>query len=152
MPGKHESLADNKRYRCRIISRGVAQGEALVTRDPLGFNFGVDGKTGIVTEKNHELEGQAIVGKVLIFPHGKGSTGGSLVLYQLSKNGVGPRAIINQEAEGIIAVGAILGGIPAVDRLESNSYATIHTGDLVVVNANEGFVEIMKAGKAVGAS
>lgn len=136
------------RYRCRTISRGLAEGEALVTTDPVGFNFGVDGKTGIVTEKNHELEGQSVAGKVLVFPHGKGSTGGSLVLYQLAKNGVGPRAIVNQEAEGIIAVGAILGGIPAVDRLESDPFAAIHTGDHVVVNGNEGFVEVVTSGNS----
>jgi hypothetical protein len=54
---------------------------------------------------------------VLAFPYGKGSTVGSYVLYALSRNHHAPAAIINTEAEAIIATGAIIGGIPMIDRI-----------------------------------
>jgi len=99
----------------RGISRGRGTGELLVSPEPISFLSGVDPETGVVVEHGHPLEGQSVTGKVLVFPYGKGSTVGSYVIYALKQNGVAPAAIINQEAEPIIAVGAIIAGIPMVD-------------------------------------
>ncbi len=41
----------------RIIYKGKAEGEALVTSQPISFYGGVDPNTGVVTEKGHELQG-----------------------------------------------------------------------------------------------
>jgi len=128
----------------RCISKGYAEGEALVCRQPIGFNFGVDFETGVITEYNHELFGKSIKDKILIFPHGKGSTGGSYVVYQLAKSKMGPTAMINLTTETIIAVGAIMGGVPVMDHLEKNPYDFISDGDHVIVNAIEGIVTIDK--------
>ncbi|HDI12692.1 MAG TPA: DUF126 domain-containing protein, partial [Hadesarchaea archaeon] len=65
--------------RGRSISPGKTRGEALVSREPIGFYGGVDPKTGVVIEKGHELEGKCVRGKILVFPQGKGSTVGSYV-------------------------------------------------------------------------
>ena len=116
----------------RSISKGCAEGEALVCRQPIGFNFGIDLATGIITEYNHELFGKSIKDKILLFPHGKGSTGGSYVVYQLAKNKTGPKAIINMTTETIIAVGAIMGGNVRVG-MEDNLY--LSKGQLARSNA-----------------
>ena len=128
----------------RSISKGYAEGEALVCREPVGFNFGIDVANGTITEYNHELFGRSVKDKILLFPHGKGSTGGSYVVYQLAKNKTGPKAIINMTTETIIAVGAIMGGIPVIDSLEKNPYDLISDGDHVKVDADQGFVVIEK--------
>jgi hypothetical protein len=99
--------------------------------------------TGIVVEKGHELSGKSIKEKVLVFPSGKGSTVGSYVIYQLKKNGVAPSAMINIKTEPIVAVGAIISGIPLVDRVEKDPVTTIKTGDKVLVDAIVGSVEIL---------
>ena len=126
----------------RSISRGIGDGVALVSKDAISFFGGVDPKTGIVVDKGHALEGKSIAGKVLVFPRGKGSTVGSYVLLQLKKNNVAPVAIINEEAEPIIAVGAIIARIPMVDELEGNSYAKIKDGMRVLVDGTSGTAEI----------
>jgi predicted aconitase with swiveling domain len=87
-----------------------------------------------------------MAGKILAFPYGKGSTVGSYVLYALSENGHAPAAIVNAEAEPIIATGAIIAKIPMIDRinipikrLKSGVYAEVngdngemlYEGDLV---------------------
>ena len=127
--------------KARIISRGKASGEALVTREPIGFLGGVDPETGNVIEKGHPLEGKNIAGKVLIFPNGKGSTVGSYVLLQLAKNGKAPAAIINIIAEPIIAVGAIISKIPMVDQPETeNSILETENGKRVTVDADSGLI------------
>ncbi|MCW4028633.1 MAG: DUF126 domain-containing protein [Candidatus Bathyarchaeota archaeon] len=114
----------------RIIYKGKAEGEALVTSMPISFYGGVDPNTGIVLEKGHELQGISIKGKVLVFPQGKGSTVGSYTLYRLKKNGMAPAAMINKETETIVAVGAIISEIPFVDKVDVSK---IKTGNKVAV-------------------
>ena len=121
----------------RTISPGTARGEALVSTEPIGFYGGIDAKTGIVIEQGHELEGQCVTGKVLVFPCGKGSTVGSYVIYGLARNGVGPAALVNKETETIVATGAILAGIPTVDGIDIEN---ISSGDTLEIDAEAGTV------------
>jgi len=115
----------------RVIRAGQASGVALVSPDPISFFGMVDAETGVVVEPGHPLAGQAIGGRVLVFPTGKGSTVGSYTLYRLAKAGCAPAAIINAECEPIVAVGAIISRLPALDRVDISQ---IHTGDLVSVD------------------
>lgn len=124
------------------ICSGRATGPALVSKDAISFLGGVDPRTGIVIEKGHALFGKNVKGTVLIFPGGKGSTVGSYVIYQLMKNGVAPAAMINLRAEPIVAVGAIISGIPMVDRLEQNPLESIKDGDTVTVDGTAGTIEL----------
>lgn len=123
----------------RRIYQGKVEGEALVTKDSISFYGGVDPETGIVVEKGHELEGVDTTGKILVFPTGKGSTVGSYVMYQMAKTGKGPKALILQECEAIVAVGCIIGEIPCVDQIDTSQ---ITTGSKVVIDAAEGVVEV----------
>ena len=101
----------------RTIYQGKAAGQALVTTQGISFFGGIDPETGVVVERGHELEGQRISGKVLVFPTGKGSTVGSYTLYRLKHNGLAPAAIINAACETITAVGCIISEIPCVDQI-----------------------------------
>ena len=122
----------------RVISTGRATGEVLVTSMGISFFGGVDPETGQVVEKGHELEGQSISGRVLVFPTGKGSTVGSYTLYRLKKAGLAPAAIVNVESETITAVGCIISDIPCVDRIPIEQ---IETGMQVSVDGETGTVE-----------
>ncbi len=124
----------------RTIYTGSAQGEALVTSQGISFFGGVDPDTGVIVERGHELEGQSINGKVLVFPTGKGSTVGSYTLYRLKHNGLAPAAIINAVCETITAVGCIISEIPCIDQVEISK---IQSGDMLVVDAAEARVEII---------
>ncbi|MBU2564832.1 MAG: DUF126 domain-containing protein [Candidatus Thermoplasmatota archaeon] len=123
----------------RTIYPGKTEGEAIVSKTPIGFYGGIDASTGIVIEKGHELEGECVKDKILVFPNGKGSTVGSYVIYGLKKNGVAPKAIINRETETIVATGVILAGIPCVDKINIDE---IKNGDKLVVDAERGIVEV----------
>jgi predicted aconitase with swiveling domain len=102
----------------RIIYKGKAEGDALVTEMPISFYGGVDPNTGVVIEKGHQLNGQSVKGKILVFPQGKGSTVGSYTLYRMKKNGTAPAGMITKECETIVAVGAIISEIPCVDKVD----------------------------------
>jgi uncharacterized protein len=114
----------------RLISKGKGKGEALVTSQPISFYGGVDPNTGFVIEKGHELQGQSIKGKILLFPQGKGSTVGSYTLYRMKKNGTAPAGMINKECETIVAVGAIISEIPCADKIDITK---IKNGDKVII-------------------
>jgi predicted aconitase with swiveling domain len=127
-------------YTGRGISRGRGSGPLLVSPAPISFLSGVDPESGIIVEKGHPLQGKSIAGTVLAFPYGKGSTVGSYVLYALSRNGHAPAAIINAEAEAIIATGAIIGEIPMVDRI-SIPLGQLRDGTRVTVDGDRGEIE-----------
>ena len=129
------------RIRCRPLSRGKASGEVLISEEPISFFGGVDPESGIIIERSHPLRGRSVAGKVLVFPTGKGSTVGSYVIYQLKLNGVAPKAMICEEADPIVAVGAIVSGIPLVDRPERRPFKD---GQVVLVDADEGYIEILR--------
>lgn len=124
-------------FRGRGIAKGVAAGELLVSPEPISFLSGVNPDTGEIVEKGHPLEGHNLSGRVIAFDYGKGSTVGSYVLYALSKNGHAPLAIVNTEAEPIIAVGAIMGGIPMIDRT-GVPITQMKSGTQVTVNGDTG--------------
>jgi len=123
----------------RKVYKGIAEAEAIVTKDGISFYGGVDPETGRVVEVGHELEGQSITGKVLVFPTGKGSTVGSYTMYRMKKNNTAPVAIVNKEIDTIIAVGCIISEIPCVDKINIDD---IKTGQHLIVNGNEGIVEL----------
>ncbi len=127
--------------KCHRVSSGRASGPALVTKEPISFLGNVDPKTGVVVDPGHDLFGKCIAGRVLIFPGGKGSTVGSYVIYQLKKRGMAPAAMINLRSEPIVAVGAIISGIPLVDRvpedillLESGVYLDVDADRELIVS------------------
>ena len=128
-----------KELKGRKIYKGTAEGEAIVTTQGISFFGGVDPDTGEIVEVGHELEGQKITGKVLVFPSGKGSTVGSYTMYRMRKANTAPVAIINKEIDTIIAVGCIISEIPCVDKIDITN---IKSGQNVKVKATEGIIEI----------
>ena len=122
----------------RLIYSGQVCAPALVTSQAISFFGGVDPDTGIVVERGHDLEGQSIAGKVLVFPTGKGSTVGSYTLYRLKHNGLAPAAILNAACETITAVGCIIAEIPCVDQLDITQF---HTDEEVLVDGDRVTVE-----------
>ena len=130
------------KIRAKTIVKGIASGEAIISRMPISFTGGVDPSTGKVREPGHDLESKSIAGKILIFPVGKGSTTGSWQYYATYKRGNAPRGIINLQAEGVVAVSAVITGTPMVHRPEQDPFAYIKDGDMVTVNGDEGFIEI----------
>ncbi len=126
--------------KCHRVASGRASGPALVTGQAISFLGNVNPETGIVVDPAHELFGESIAGKVLVFPGGKGSTVGSYVIYQLKKRGLAPAAMINLVSEPIVAVGAVISGIPLVDRV-GEEVLRIKSGTIVDVDADRELVQ-----------
>ncbi len=132
-----------KQYKCHKISEGVAEAEAIVSKDSIMFYL-IDPATGVVIEKAHDLEGKSMANKILIFPGGKGS---SVVqadgLYQLNAKGNSPAGMIIQNPETVLVSSAIIMEIPMVDKVDAAFYEEIKDGDRVRIDADHGYVEIL---------
>lgn len=130
-------------FKCHKISGGVAEAEVIVSKDDVMFYL-IEPATGKVIEPAHDLLGKSIAQKVLVFPSGKGS---SVVqadgLYQLNQKGNAPKAMIIRNPETVLVSSAIIMEIPTVDKVESEFYDVVKSGDMVRVDADNGIVEIL---------
>jgi predicted aconitase with swiveling domain len=130
----------------RKVVGGVAEGEALVTRDRISGWGGIDPRTGTVIETRHELRGQSFKDKVLVFPGAKGSSGWSSQFHIARLAGAAPAAMVFNEMTTKIALGAVVTHAPAVTDLDQDPLQVIATGDWVKVDGDRGIVEVTKRG------
>jgi predicted aconitase with swiveling domain len=133
------------------IIGGHAEGEAVVTSDSLTFWGGIDPATGMIIESQHELCGQTVTGKVLVFPRGAGSSSGCGVLMEMLRRGNNPAALINIEVEAILALGPIIAqelygrSLPVV-TVKPAHFTKLRNGDRVIVDADAGRVMVQRGG------
>lgn len=127
-----------------VIVKGRASGVALVSKHPFSFFTSVDPKTGVVVEMGHEWEGLSLAGRILVFPHGKGSSASSYVIYEMARCGTQPAGIINLRADSIIVSGAVLSRIPMIDRPDADVLSLIQNGDHIQLDAETGIIKVGK--------
>ena len=130
--------------RGRKVVGGMAEGEALVTKQTISTWGGVDARKGIITERRHELRGQSFAEKVLVFPAAKGSSGWSTVAQIIRLAGKAPKAMIIREINSLTGIGAVVMRVPTVTDLDRDPVETIATGDWVRVDADKGIVKITR--------
>jgi uncharacterized protein len=128
----------------RKVYGGIAEGEAIVSSQPISFCAGLEPLTGEITERRHVLKGQSIAGKVLVFPFGKGSSAFSKAAYATWLAGKVPIACILGKVNPQTALASIVMHTPAITELNENPIEIIDSGDWIKVDADKGIVEIIK--------
>ena len=131
----------------RPISRGVAEGEAIVTDKAMSFiAAAITNDEGIVRMDGHPLQGRSVMGKVLVYDTDIYSTGAALSFYTKWKiDKSTPRAIICREMHNIGGGFTIYTGVPSIDRIrEGLPWDLIDDGDWVKVDSERGVVEVTK--------
>jgi len=128
----------------RKVVGGVAEGEALVTRETISGWGGIDPMTGTVIETRHALRGVSFKDKVLVFPGAKGSSGWSAAFHLARLTGCAPRAMVFNIMNTKIALGAVVMRAPSVTGFDRDPLAVIETGDWVKVDGDRGVVEVTK--------
>jgi predicted aconitase with swiveling domain len=133
----------------RVLVGGRARGRVVVLEEPLSFWGGVDPATGEVIDRRHPQAGTGVAGAILVMPSGRGSSSSSSVLAEAIRAGTAPAGVVLREADGIIALGAIVArelygmSIPVVvadpddyGRLVSGAMASVD-GERLVVTADD---------------
>ena len=98
----------------KILVQGKAQGTVLKSKNPINFLGTVDKKTGIISDKNHELFEKPIKDSILVFPSGVGSSVGAYTIYSIKSNNSAPLAMICKKTDLTVVTGCALTNIPLV--------------------------------------
>ncbi len=117
----------------KILVKGKAQGTVLKSNDSINFLGTVDKKTGVITDKNHELFEKSIKDSVLVFPSGVGSSVGAYTIYSIKSNNSAPIAMICQKADLTVATGCALANIPLV-IISDEEFSSFHSGQKILLD------------------
>ena len=128
----------------RKVTKGKAEGEALVSTEAFSFLGDIAPDTGACNIRLPGLEGVSAMGRIIVCPTGKGSTRGPFTAYRAAKNKVSPAGFVCGEVEPVLVAGMIAAGIPCVDKLDQDPVKVIKTGDWVKVDGDSGLVEIVR--------
>lgn len=126
----------------RCISRGKAEGEAVVEATRLSFWGGYDPATGTITESGNPMEGVSLKDKVVVFISTKGSSGTSNCLNLAKRFGTQPAAFINTRLDCLAVIGCQIHGIPMMSDLDRDPFESIKTGDYIKMDADAGIIEV----------
>ena len=113
---------------------GSATGIALVLDEALSLWGGIDPEAGTVVDRHHPQVGESFTGKIVIMPHGRGSSSASSVLAEMVRARTAPAAFVLHEPDEIIALGslaaeAVYGSVTPVVVCSPANAARITTGD-----------------------
>ena len=124
--------------RGKKIIDGYAEGTVVATTEKISFLEGIDPESGKIIQRC-DVENESIMGKIFVFKGGKGSTVGIYSIYGLKYYKKMPLGFITEYADDIVACGAAVISIPYISSIPVEVF---RTGDYVVLNATEGFVEV----------
>jgi len=120
--------------RGKPLVAGHAEGEALVSDEPLSFWGGYDHRTGEIIDRRHPLSGSVAAGRVLAVPFTRGSSTTTAVLLEAVRAGTAPAAILTTGVDSFFALASIVAGemyaepFPVV-AVSPENFATLQTGD-----------------------
>ena len=120
----------------KILVSGKVQGTVLKSNDPINFLGTVDKKTGIISDKNHDLFQKSLKDSILVFPSGVGSSVGAYTIYSIKSNNVAPRAMICQKADLTLATGCALANIPLI-TITDEEFLSIEDGMKISLDTDD---------------
>ena len=119
----------------KILVSGKVEGIILKSNDPINFLGTVDKKTGIISDKNHNLFEKSIKDSILVFPSGIGSSVGAYTIYSIKSNNVAPLAMICKKADLTVATGCALANIPLI-TISDEEFESIKTGMKILLDTD----------------
>jgi predicted aconitase with swiveling domain len=125
----------------RVIISGDANGEALVSHEPLSFWGGYDWKTGEIIDRRHMLSGAIAKDKILAVPFTRGSSTTTAVLLEAIRAKTAPAAIITTDTDFFFALASVVADelyrspLPLV-ALSEEDFAQLKTDDTVHITAD----------------
>ena len=123
--------------------RGIGhnvEGEALVSQQGFGVRYDLDPATAIITNRDHDLYGQTITGKVLVFAAPKGGVAASWTLADLQDRKLAPAAIIFERASPIFVQGALFAGLTLMHAFAEPACQVLSSGQRLILQPAAGRV------------
>ena len=119
----------------KILVLGKVEGIVLKSEKPINFLGTVDKKTGIISDKNHDLFEKSIKDTILVFPSGVGSSVGAYTIYSIKSNNTAPLAMICQKADLTVVTGCALANIPLI-TISDEEFSSIENGMKISIDTD----------------
>ena len=135
----------------KVVIPGEAQGQVLVSREPLSFWGGYDWQTGEIIDRRHELSGSIASGRILAIPFTRGSSTTTAVLLEAIRAGTAPAAILTTDVDFFFALASVVADelyaspLPLVS-LEQLDFDKLESGDEIHIRAS-GELTVHKRGR-----
>ena len=119
------------------------EGIVLCAKDNFSARYDLDRVKGVFSRPQHKLFGKSYKNKILVLNESKGGVASAWMLYEMKVRDVVPKAILFNKANTILAQGAALANLTMCDRfIDGDITSLLKTGDEVIINPSEGYVEI----------
>jgi len=124
----------------KVLVSGKVQGIVLKSANPINFLGTVDKKTGIISDKNHDLYQKTIKDSILVFPSGVGSSVGAYTIYSIKSNDTAPLAMICTKADLTVATGCALANIPLI-LISDEEFSSITNGMKLSLDTDSNLIQ-----------
>lgn len=116
------------------------EGEALVSQQGFGIRYDLDPATGLISNRDHDLCGQSIAGKILVFRAAKGGVAASWALADLKDRGLAPLGLVFERASPIFVQGALFAEMAIMHGFDQSACAVLTTGMRLRLRPHHGFI------------
>jgi predicted aconitase with swiveling domain len=123
------------------LTEGHAQGVLALLEEPLSLWGGLDVHTGAIVDATHPQCGLVLARRILAMRKARGSSSSSSALVEAARVGVAPAAIILEQHDAILVIGALVAAdlygvqIPIL-ILAAEEWAKLSDGAVVSVSAS----------------
>ena len=133
----------SKILKCHPGIGDKTEGIVLCAKDNFSARYDLDRVKGVFSRPQHKLFGKSYKNKILVLNESKGGVASAWMLYEMKVRDVVPKAILFNKANTILAQGAALANLTMCDRfIDGDITSLLKTGDKVIINPSEGYVEI----------
>ena len=117
----------------KVLVKGKIQGTVLKSENPINFLGTVEKKSGVISDKNHDLFNKSIKDSILVFPSGVGSSVGAYTIYSIKSNNSAPLAMICLKADLTVVTGCALTNIPLL-IISNDEFDSLKNGMKIAID------------------
>ncbi len=117
----------------KVLVKGKIQGTVLKSENPINFLGTVEKKSGVISDKNHDLFNKSIKDSILVFPSGVGSSVGAYTIYSIKSNNSAPLAMICLKADLTVVTGCALTNIPLL-IISNDEFNSLKSGMKIAID------------------
>lgn len=123
----------------------AVEGIAIVSRQGFNARYDLDRERGVFSRPGHDLLGASPAGLIYVFSTPKGGIATSWALLDLKERGLAPIGLVCRRANPVVVQGAVLAGLPLLDRLDADPVEVLRSGDRVRLDPARGTLHILQA-------
>lgn len=89
----------------------AVNGPILVSSDGFSPRYDLDRTAGLISRNGHDLYGESLAGKIVIFDHAKGGVAAGWAMLDIKSRGFAPAALVFRVINPVFVQGCVLAGI-----------------------------------------